>query len=508
MSFIEEAQAWLCERGEPVPAPQALPPGVDLDRCREAMWEALESIRGHRQQRAAHADWSPAGVLERYVAHVVAELRRGVGARWDGARLTDAVTAILVADIRYKSLDDFDGRRVLGMELQRIGDEAAARLGLRYAGVADEVSAWCHGVRAVGADGQVTSIGRALIGLAGREATHLGVELEVSLSTGPFDKLRASRSALRALATGPQVYLEEGPPEDDPPFSRTTFRRLVRMGLATHEGHEGYDGFTLAEDARELVATVLDPEPNPFRALVRVLLDAERGRLATSVTGVAAAPGTDLAYVRMVVHELRNTTLPLANALDRLWGELEKPAADPTRVGELRKRIVKAMTRIEDFTRDSARLAEVVADETFSLRQVVEEAVAATEPDRNGRIRVALDTLGDAELSGPRVRWVLLFVNLFRNAAQARAGSGTIWVSTSWTVAGSLWIEIDDDGPGVPEELRERIFELGVSQRGGSGLGLHEARTTVLLTGGQIACQPAPTGGARFHIQVPARRRP
>ena len=163
------------------------------------------------------------------------------------------------------------------------------------------------------------------------------------------------------------------------------------------------------------------------------------------------------------------------------------------------------MAGITEFSNVSARLALAVAEEAFSLRDVVEEAVDSTVPERNGRIRV--DTVGllDASIDGSRMRWTLLFVNLLRNAAQCRAGSGTVWIHSRWNAAGTLHLYIDDDGPGVPAELREEVLEMGVSLRGGSGLGLHEARTTVLLCGGSMRCEASPQGGARFFIRVPAR---
>jgi signal transduction histidine kinase len=71
-------------------------------------------------------------------------------------------------------------------------------------------------------------------------------------------------------------------------------------------------------------------------------------------------------------------------------------------------------------------------------------------------------------------------------------------------------IEVDDDGPGVPAEDRERIFapfargEAPAPPRAGSGLGLSIARRIVLAHGGTIAVEDAPSGGARFAVELPA----
>ncbi|MBV9607437.1 MAG: two-component sensor histidine kinase, partial [Solirubrobacterales bacterium] len=65
-----------------------------------------------------------------------------------------------------------------------------------------------------------------------------------------------------------------------------------------------------------------------------------------------------------------------------------------------------------------------------------------------------------------------------------------------------------DDGPGVPADQRERIFEpfvrLAQSPRGGTGLGLAIVRRTIESHGGTIACDASPAGGARFTMRLPA----
>lgn len=514
MGFIDEVQAWLRRQPEPPQVLPEVPAELNLAGRREVMFKATESISPPRWQRAAHARWTTPGFLERFIAELVTEIRSGVGATWKGSRLLRAVDQSLRASVRNESLVGGEvGGPVVALELDRVRRLAEQRAGTLLESPASSIQdlgAWCRATGLLDDDGQPSSVGRVFIRLVGREAVVFILEIEVSLSLGASDDLRVSRSTLAALARDNLVYDDDIDPAHWAPYNYQCLKRLSALGVAVHVqvAADEIDRFYLSDDARDIIETVLDPSPNPYRALVQALQDAERGRLATTATGQAPTAGTDLAYVRMVVHELRNATLPLSNALNRLWTELERSGGpDPVRVDELRQRVERAMDRIDDFTRQSAHLAAAVTSESFSLRDVVEEAVRATEPDRNGRIRVDLDGIDDATIEGGRVRWVLLFVNLLRNAAQVRSGPGTVWISTEWSLGGPLHVFVDDDGPGVPEELRERVFELGVSTRGGSGTGLHEARMTTLLSNGSLRCETAPKGGARFHIQVPARRR-
>jgi signal transduction histidine kinase len=65
-------------------------------------------------------------------------------------------------------------------------------------------------------------------------------------------------------------------------------------------------------------------------------------------------------------------------------------------------------------------------------------------------------------------------------------------------------IDIDDDGPGIPPELRSTIFDPYVTtKRDGTGLGLAIVKKIVVDHGGTIDAVEAPLGGARFHIRLP-----
>ena len=64
-----------------------------------------------------------------------------------------------------------------------------------------------------------------------------------------------------------------------------------------------------------------------------------------------------------------------------------------------------------------------------------------------------------------------------------------------------------DHGPGVPEALRERLFEPYVTgKKGGTGLGLALVRQTIEAHGGRVRHEPTPGGGATFVMTLPKRR--
>ncbi len=93
--------------------------------------------------------------------------------------------------------------------------------------------------------------------------------------------------------------------------------------------------------------------------------------------------------------------------------------------------------------------------------------------------------------------------NLLRNAREA-SPAGTRTTVDVRAEGGDVVIRVDDQGPGVPPELRERVFDLYFTTKaGGSGLGLSLASQMVTAMGGRLTVEAAPGGGARFVVRLP-----
>jgi signal transduction histidine kinase len=130
-------------------------------------------------------------------------------------------------------------------------------------------------------------------------------------------------------------------------------------------------------------------------------------------------------------------------------------------------------------------------------------AVAGTD---NRRVQMFLDVPGRIELPLARSRMKLMFFNLITNALEAMPGGGEVRLGVTRS-RDCVLVSVEDTGPGIPHEIRDRLFQPFVTagKPGGLGLGLALSRQSVLDHGGDMWIEPAV--GARFVIQLPLNGR-
>jgi CheY-like chemotaxis protein len=147
----------------------------------------------------------------------------------------------------------------------------------------------------------------------------------------------------------------------------------------------------------------------------------------------------------------------------------------------------------------------------FSLNEVVENSVQLLAyPVRSSGCRIVLDldrALPSVVGDGHEIEQAL--VNLVTNAHHAMAGAetpGAISLRTWCASEGTVVLDVDDEGPGIPEDVRARVFDPFFTTKPagqGTGLGLWLVYNAVTAHGGSIEATASPSGGARFRLRFP-----
>ena len=197
-------------------------------------------------------------------------------------------------------------------------------------------------------------------------------------------------------------------------------------------------------------------------------------------------------------HELRS---PLASMRAQL-----ETGSWPSQASDVRAEATR-LAHIVDDLMDLAKADEAAppSAETDLDEVVLEEvaAIAATLP-----ISIDTSNVGAARLIGDRQALGRMVRNLVENAG--RHATNVVKVSLT-NIDETITLTVDDDGEGVAEDDRQRIFERFTrtdSSRsrhtGGVGLGLAVVRATAQRHGGDVQCDTSPIGGARFAVTLPA----
>jgi signal transduction histidine kinase len=244
-----------------------------------------------------------------------------------------------------------------------------------------------------------------------------------------------------------------------------------------------------------------------------------KGRLQAEIEGrleqLTALDAARAELLSVVTHELR-TPLSVVRAYLDLLGDAASgaaPAADPASADEWRAAALDQVSRLDRLV-DSI-LASVRGEGLTGLSRAPFDAVAAVEetvdtlrlilrphPIRWERPSERLVAVGDEA----RFRQVL--EQLLENESKYAPGSEGVSIGI-WRRGAEVQVYVTDDGPGVPTEDWESVFEpfVRIEGRGrsrGSGIGLFAARRLMDAMGGRVWLEPNGYGGSRFIVALPS----
>lgn len=238
--------------------------------------------------------------------------------------------------------------------------------------------------------------------------------------------------------------------------------------------------------------------------LKEMLVELEQAQAAVLSSERLAAIGEMIA---MVVHDLRTPISVVQAAGAEVIAEAEQNKLED--VITLGRDVVAEADRMRRLCEDLLSVTHAT-DGDISLSSApidaaVEKCLRCLRPEslpRNIAIETDLRAPCEVELDPDRFRRLL--ENLIYNALEAVSEGGTVWVATRLD-QGCAVLTVSDDGPGVPPELQDVVFEPFKTggRPGATGLGLAIARKVAEDHRGSIALLSSDTGGAKFEVRLP-----
>jgi nitrogen fixation/metabolism regulation signal transduction histidine kinase len=292
-------------------------------------------------------------------------------------------------------------------------------------------------------------------------------------------------------------------------LARTVSRRVVGLERATRRVATGDLSVRVPEAGNDEISALA-------RAFNRMLAEVEHSRARIEYLQRISA-WQEMA--RRLAHEIKNPLTPIQLAVQDIHRRYE--GGDP----EYKKLLDTTLEVVEDEVgtlrrlvgefSDFARLphAELErADLAGFLRELADRPLFGDDDRRTPEsIGDGIDVKfevpeGDAFVEMDRQMLRRVVINLVQNAMQAigRVGGAGRVVVRLGTEAGDLVLDVEDSGPGIPDDLREAIFDPYVTTRtDGTGLGLAIVKKIVVEHGGSIAASRSGLGGAKLRVRLP-----
>jgi len=294
-----------------------------------------------------------------------------------------------------------------------------------------------------------------------------------------------------------------------------TLQAALDNGLNNNWGYTGQNIQLKRSDGEVLhincTVTPLRPE---LAAGVRLLLELqpiEHHLAATREERLIEQQQASRELIRNLAHEIKNPLGGIRGAAQLLEHELGNPS-----LKEYTQVIIKEADRLQDLMQRLLTPHRAMLPTTVNIHEILERVRSLLTAEFPGSLHMQRDyDTSLPELVGDREQLIQAVLNVARNAAQAMGGEGEIIMRTrslrQITLVKKRYrlameIKVIDNGPGIPDEIRERMFYPLVSGReGGSGLGLTIAQNFIQHHHGTIDCSSRP-GNTVFTLRLPVEQ--
>ena len=346
---------------------------------------------------------------------------------------------------------------------------------------------------------------------AGREQLQANVDRlldrleEAVLLFGPDDKLLMAGRAAQRLLGGRWEWMGSSVDEVFPASSDlgALVQSAVRLNQTVSDRVVTYDRADSAAVQMVVnVEVVEDFVTHERRGTMVTLRDAGPRRQIESRLDLASRLAAISRLTSGAAHEIKNPLNSIALHLEVLKTKLEGAGVETEGEIDVISREITRLDRVVKSFLDFTRPIEPTMV-PMDLAKLVEDVAALVVPDAEGH-RVRITTNRDespAWIRGDKDLLTQAFLNVVVNGVEAMPEGGRLEISTTSLEDGPQVI-IRDHGDGIPEDIRDKIYNLYFTTKGqGSGIGLAMTFRVVQLHGGTIGFETWPGNGTEFRLR-------
>jgi len=314
--------------------------------------------------------------------------------------------------------------------------------------------------------------------------------------------MMAGDAAQRMLGKSHDEMVGHGLDELFPPS--TVLGEMIGSALLTRQSVQDQP-VTISRDGSGTVRLLVSVEvlrkgsgPDQMGTLVK-LRDVDSRRQLERQLDIASRLAAISRLTGGVAHEIKNPLNAMALHLEVLRSRLESEQPEVEVIAREIKRLDTVVKTFLTFNRPIELQAR-----PLDLDQVMQQVLALVSVDAEAKnIRIETVLTAKLWLNGDPDLLKQAILNIVYNALEAMAEGGKLVIQTEWN-ADECQIRITDDGPGIPPEIQDRIFNLYfTTKQQGSGIGLATAFRVVQLHSGTIDFVSEPGRGTTFRLRFP-----
>jgi PAS domain S-box-containing protein len=314
--------------------------------------------------------------------------------------------------------------------------------------------------------------------------------------------MMAGDAAQRMLGKSHDEMIGHGLDELFPPS--TVLGEMIGRALLTRQSVQDQP-VTISRDGSGNVRLLVSVEvlrkgsgPDQMGTLVK-LRDVDSRRQLERQLDISSRLAAISRLTGGVAHEIKNPLNAMALHLEVLRSRLESEQPEVEVIGREIKRLDTVVKTFLTFNRPIELQAR-----PLDLDQVMQQVLALVSVDAEAKnIRIETVLTGKLWLNGDPDLLKQAILNVVNNALEAMAEGGKLVIQTELN-ADECQIRVTDDGPGIPPEIQDRIFNLYfTTKQQGSGIGLATAFRVVQLHSGTIDFVSEPGRGTTFRLRFP-----